>query len=105
MRAPARPPSSHSREPGTVVSLEIPGIVVSLEIPVFRIFLVKIDFFIVKSIPQGSTQGAAVSLEIPGIVVSLEIPVFWIFSREKSVKIVKIDFSDSWDQHKILIFL
>ena len=35
----------------SVVSLEIPGIVVSLEIPVFPIFLVKIDFFIVKSIP------------------------------------------------------
>ena len=47
---------------------------------------------------------SVVSLEIPGIVVSLEIPVFRIFLVKISGKIVKIGFSDSRDQNKILKF-
>ena len=49
--------------------------------------------------------GIVVSLEIPEIVVSLEIPVFRIFLVKILGKIVKIVFSDSRDQNKILKFL
>ena len=62
-------------------SLENSGIVVSLE-----------------------NSGIVVSLENPGIVVSLENSVSQIFARKKSGKIVKIGFSDSRDQNKILKF-
>ena len=47
---------------------------------------------------------SVVSLEIPGIVVPLEIPVFRIFLVKISRKIVKIGFSDSRDQNKIVKF-
>ena len=50
------------------------------------------------------SQVPVVSLEIPGIVVSLVNPVFPIFARKNSGKIVKICFSNSRDQNKILKF-
>ena len=61
-------------------------------------------FFGLRRVSRRS-RVSVVSLEIPGIVVSLGIPVFRIFPRKKSGKIVKIVFSDSQQQNKILNFL
>ena len=61
-----------------------------------------------QAAPMGTHRsvpiGAAVSLVIPGMVVSLEIPVSRFFLVKISGKIVKIGFSDSRDQNKILKF-
>ena len=67
----------------------------------------RFALFVARGSSRRLTSGSrvsVVSLEIPGIVVSLEIPVSCIFFVKISGKIVKIVFSDSRDQNKILKF-